>query len=48
MSKRKQNLEFALEHIKAALTTMQYGSITLVIQDNMIIQVEKNEKVRLK
>ncbi|MFL6562898.1 MAG: YezD family protein [Bacillus sp. (in: firmicutes)] len=29
------------------LATLKYGSITLVIQDGKIVQIEKNEKVRL-
>lgn len=28
--------------------TLKYGSITLVFQDGMLIQIEKNEKVRVK
>ncbi|MFL6516913.1 MAG: DUF2292 domain-containing protein, partial [Bacillus sp. (in: firmicutes)] len=27
--------------------TLKYGSITLVVQDGKIVQIEKNEKVRL-
>ncbi|MFX3625239.1 MAG: YezD family protein [Ectobacillus sp.] len=30
------------------LKDMKYGSITLVVQDGKIIQLERNEKVRLK
>lgn len=48
MTKRKENLESAIEHIKKTVSTMEYGSITLVIQDNLVIQVETNEKFRLK
>ncbi|WP_420490551.1 YezD family protein [Neobacillus drentensis] len=29
------------------LDSLKYGSITLVIQDGKIVQIEKNEKVRL-
>ncbi|MFD2973066.1 YezD family protein [Peribacillus deserti] len=29
------------------LAEVKYGSITLVIQDGKVIQIEKNEKVRL-
>ncbi|MEH7505175.1 YezD family protein [Neobacillus drentensis] len=35
------------EHIERMLGTLKYGSITLVIQDGKIVQIEKNEKVRL-
>ncbi|WP_374703049.1 DUF2292 domain-containing protein [Neobacillus cucumis] len=30
------------------LVSLQFGSITLVVQDGKIVQIEKNEKVRLK
>ncbi|NHM32877.1 YezD family protein [Neobacillus terrae] len=29
------------------LATLKFGSITLIVQDGKIIQIEKNEKVRL-
>jgi hypothetical protein len=29
------------------LSTLKYGSITLIIQDSKVIQIEKNEKIRL-
>ncbi|PLT31922.1 DUF2292 domain-containing protein [Peribacillus deserti] len=29
------------------LAEVKYGSITLVVQDGKVIQIEKNEKVRL-
>ncbi|XKB97558.1 YezD family protein [Niallia sp. JL1B1071] len=40
-----------LDKVKAQLEeilrTMKYGSVTLVVQDGRIIQIEKNEKIRL-
>ncbi|WP_318509506.1 YezD family protein [Bacillus sp. T3] len=30
------------------LETMKFGSITLVVQDGKIIQIEKSEKLRFK
>lgn len=45
---RKRDLDIVIEHIKGHLSTMQYGTITLVVQDNVVIQIERNEKVRLK
>lgn len=45
---RKQNIEVTLESIKKMVSSIQYGSITLVIQDNYVVQIEKNEKIRLK
>jgi hypothetical protein len=34
--------------IHELLSTMKYGSITLIVQDGKVIQIEKNEKIRLK
>jgi hypothetical protein len=48
MEKREKNLELTIENVKKMLSTMSYGSITLVIQDNVVVQIEKNEKIRLK
>ncbi|MGM9949362.1 MAG: YezD family protein [Lysinibacillus sp.] len=48
MSTRKDNIEVTLESVKKMVGSMQYGSVTLIIQDNYIVQIEKNEKIRLK
>jgi hypothetical protein len=34
--------------VKEALRTIQYGTVTLVVQDGHVIQIDKNEKIRLK
>jgi hypothetical protein len=39
--------EKVLAHLEKMLETLNYGSITLVVQDGKIIQIEKNEKIRL-
>ncbi|MCJ7841198.1 YezD family protein [Lederbergia sp. NSJ-179] len=48
MSNQKKNLEQAIETVKGHLSTMKYGSITLIVQDQHVVQIEKNEKIRLK
>ncbi|PWJ50337.1 YezD family protein [Faecalicatena contorta] len=40
----EKDIQKVIEFIEA----VQYGSITLVIQDGRIVQIEKNEKVRMK
>lgn len=30
------------------IETIKYGSVTVVIQDGKIVQIEKNEKLRIK
>ncbi|MGG0719622.1 YezD family protein [Robertmurraya massiliosenegalensis] len=36
-----------VKHIEEMLATLKFGSITLVVQDGKIVQIEKNEKIRL-
>ncbi|WP_420889652.1 MULTISPECIES: YezD family protein [Fictibacillus] len=36
------------EQLKEMLNSIRYGSITLIVQDGKLIQIEKNEKVRFK
>lgn len=44
----QDQLDQVMGKLKEMLQAMKYGSITLIIQDGKIIQLEKNEKVRLK
>jgi hypothetical protein len=37
-----------LQTIVDFIESVQYGSVNIVIQDGNIVQIEKNEKVRLK
>lgn len=34
--------------IRGALRDIRFGTVTLVIQDGKVIQIDKNEKIRLK
>ena len=34
--------------IREALREIRFGTVTLVIQDSRVIQIDKNEKIRLK
>ncbi|XKG85200.1 YezD family protein [Sutcliffiella horikoshii] len=36
-----------MTHLERMLQSIKFGSITLVVQDGKVIQIEKNEKVRL-
>lgn len=38
--------EEALSRVKEMLVNLEYGTITLVVQDGKIVQLEKNEKWR--
>lgn len=35
------------EKIEAAIRTVGYGSITIIVQDGKVIQIEINEKIKL-
>ena len=49
MTKPKENnIEETLEKIKETVASVKYGTVTLVIQDGHVVQIEKNEKIRLK
>ncbi|MCA1058694.1 YezD family protein [Rossellomorea aquimaris] len=51
MTKEKSHqaqFDMVAEKIQSMLETMSYGSITIVVQDGKVIQLEKNEKVRIK
>ena len=39
-----QHFEEVSEKIEAMLADMKYGSITIVVQDGKVIQLEKSEK----
>jgi hypothetical protein len=39
--------EKVFKDLIAILSTLQFGSVTLVIQNGKVIQIEKNEKFRL-
>ncbi len=33
--------------VKEALKSVRFGTVTLVVQDGRVIQVDKNEKIRI-
>jgi len=37
----------ALDRIRTALRGLRYGTVTAVVQDGIVIQVERTEKIRL-
>ncbi|MDQ0205643.1 YezD family protein [Alkalicoccobacillus murimartini] len=36
-----------LEKLSDLLENLQYGSVTIYVQDGKVVQMEKNEKVRV-
>lgn len=37
-----------LEQVDRLVKDMKYGTVTIVIQDGKVIQIDKTEKIRLK
>jgi hypothetical protein len=38
----------AIEQVRQALTGLRYGTISIVVQDGVVIQIERTERRRLK
>jgi hypothetical protein len=43
-----QEIDSALQQMKHALRGLQFGTVTVIVQDGIPIQVERTEKKRLK
>jgi hypothetical protein len=42
----KTNLRWTWQHLENALRDLQFGSITLIVQDGIVVQVERTERKR--
>ena len=36
-----------LERIREIIETVRYGSVNIIVQDDRIVQIDKNEKIRI-
>ncbi|MBT2758950.1 YezD family protein [Mesobacillus foraminis] len=45
---RNRDYQEVLLKVQELLESLKYGSITLVVQDGKVVQIERNEKVRMK
>jgi hypothetical protein len=36
-----------LQRLREILASLKFGSVTLIVQDGRVVQIEKNEKIRL-
>lgn len=43
-----KNNQEEVKKLLQIIETIKYGSVTVVIQDGKIVQIEKNEKLRIK
>ncbi|WP_241079664.1 YezD family protein [Natranaerofaba carboxydovora] len=46
MSPKRKKQKEVLEKINEAIEELEYGQVTVVIQDSKVVQIEKTEKVR--
>ena len=42
-----QHDPFALERIRDALRGLRFGTVTVIVQDGVVVQVDRTEKLRL-
>lgn len=45
---KNQLTEKNIELLEELVSQTRFGSITIVIQDGVIVQIDKNEKIRIK
>lgn len=43
---QETNLRWTWQHLENALRDLQFGSITLIVQDGVVVQVERTERKR--
>lgn len=44
----RQPRDSAIEHVAAALRGLQYGVVSVIVQDGVVIQIERTERTRLR
>lgn len=44
---RESSADFTLDEVRASLKNLRYGSVTIIVQDGVIIQIDRTEKRRL-
>lgn len=47
VSAREEREDDAIERIRAALHGLRYGAVTALVQDGVVVLVERTEKMRL-
>ena len=47
MAEIKKITQEELEQIKKLIESVRYGAVNIIIQDGKIVQIDKNEKIRL-
>ena len=44
----EQELQLSLEQIGGALRGLKFGSVNVIVQDGVVVQIDRTEKVRLR
>lgn len=44
VDKKTENVNLALENVRQMLNTVNHGSITLIVQNSYVVQIEKRKK----
>ena len=44
----EQELRSSLEQIGSALRGLKFGSVNVIVQDGLVVQIDRTEKVRLR
>jgi hypothetical protein len=47
-SRDPRQLEPTLEHIRQALSGLQFGEVSIIVQDGVVVQVERIERKRFR
>ena len=47
-SRDPRQLEPTLEHIRQALAGLQFGEVSIIVQDGVVVQVERIERKRFR
>lgn len=48
MEKHQKEFNGLMERLNEMLKSLAYGSITIIVQDGKVVQLEKHEKMRIK
>ena len=48
LARDPRDLKSALEHVRQALVGLQFGQVSVIVQDGVVVQVERIERKRFR
>ena len=48
LARDPRQIELAIEHIRQALAGLQFGQVSVIVQDGVVVQVERIERKRFR